>query len=240
MVKSPMAKTKSTNSAQNSTGRVRVVIENVKPEIDDGRFPIKRSVGETVVVEADVFVDGHDALACVLLYRLERTSSWTEVPMEFLQNDRWRAEFMVSELGRYRYCVQGWVDHFKTWQRDLRKRVEAQQDIATDLLIGADLVGQAAKRAAGQDAHTLKELTESLRQRRDLSSATHLAMVDDLAPLVARYSERRFAALYDRELGVVVDPIRARFSAWYEMFPRSCSAIPGQHGTFKDCETRLP
>jgi len=233
-----MAKPKLTNSAK-SAGRERVVIEDVKPQIDGGRFPIKRTVGEKVVVEADVFVDGHDALSCVLLFRHEKDPRWSEGPMEFLVNDRWRAEFAVAELGRYQYCVQGWVDPFKSWQRDLRKRVEAQQqDIATDLLIGAELVFQAASRAASQDAHRLKELAASLRTRRDFSGATHLAMVDDLAPLVSQYSERRFATL-SSELGVLVDPVKARFSAWYEMFPRSCSPAPGQHGTFKDCEARL-
>ncbi|MBI2949091.1 MAG: alpha-1,4-glucan--maltose-1-phosphate maltosyltransferase [Verrucomicrobia bacterium] len=236
-----MAKAKQTNKANRFAGRERVVIENVKPQIDEGRFPIKRTIGEKVLVEADVFVDGHDALSCVLLFRHEKNPQWSEVPMEFIGNDRWRAEFTVAELGRYHYALQGWVDHFKSWQRDLRKRVEAQQqDMATDLLVGAELVFQAAGRASGQDAHRLKELAASLRNRRDFSGTTHLAMVDDLAPLVVQYSERRFATLFDHELGVIVDPVKARFSAWYEMFPRSCSAPPGQHGTFKDCEARLP
>ncbi|MBI4660435.1 MAG: alpha-1,4-glucan--maltose-1-phosphate maltosyltransferase [Verrucomicrobia bacterium] len=235
-----MQTTKQNNSVKSLPGRERVVIENVKPEIDAGRFPIKRVVGEKVLVEADVFVDGHDALACVLQYRHENSSEWAELPLEFLVNDRWRAEFTVSELGVYQYRIQGWVDHFATWRRDLRKRVEAQQDIMTDLLIGAELIERAAERADGPDAESLRDLVHNLRRRRDFSATTHLAMVDDLAPLIARYSERRFATTYERALEVLVDPVKARFSAWYEMFPRSCSPVPGQHGTFRDCEARLP
>src|SRR4051794_8866966 len=115
------------------TGRQRVIIEGVEPEIDCGRFPIKRVVGETVVVEADAFTDGHDVLSCLLLHRPDRPGDrgrtrsalrWTEVPMEALPNDRWRGEFTVTQLGRWIYTVVAWVDPFKTWRRDLRKRVE--------------------------------------------------------------------------------------------------------------------
>jgi starch synthase (maltosyl-transferring) len=102
-------------------GRNRVIIEGVKPEIDSGRFPIKRTVGEKVVVEADIFTDSHDALSCILLHRKDGESRWQERPMEFLVNDRWRGEFAVTELGQYRYTVQAWVDHFKSWRQGLLK-----------------------------------------------------------------------------------------------------------------------
>src|SRR3954463_8861952 len=116
-------------------GRARVVIEGVKPEIDCGRFSIKRTVGDRVVVEADTFTDGHDLIACVLRYRKEG-GTWAEAPMEPLVNDRWRGAFTVSELGRYQYTVHAWVDHFRTWARDLRKRVDAGQDVSVELLVG--------------------------------------------------------------------------------------------------------
>jgi starch synthase (maltosyl-transferring) len=96
-------------------GRARVIIENVTPRVDDGAFPIKRIVGDTVTVEADVFTDGHDAISCVLLYKKQGDSEWTETPMEPLVNDRWRGEFQVHELGCYLYTVSAWVDRFKTW-----------------------------------------------------------------------------------------------------------------------------
>ena len=110
---------------QDEVNRSRAIIEGVKPEIDAGRFPIKRTVGEKVVVEADVFTDGHEAVSAALLYRKEDAPDWNEVPMEPLVNDRWRAEFALAELGRYRYTIQAWLDPFKFWARSLAKRVEA-------------------------------------------------------------------------------------------------------------------
>jgi starch synthase (maltosyl-transferring) len=223
-------------------GRERVVIEGVKPEIDGGRFPIKRTVGEKVIVEADIFAEGHDVLSGVLRYRHEADERWREVSLEFLANDRWRAEFVVVGIGRYRYTIEAWVDRFQTWRRDLARRVKAGQDVAVDLLIGAGLVEEASRRASGADAGTLRDQGAALRADRpsDPSGRIRLALADDLALLVARYPDRRFATTYGKELQVVVDRELARFSTWYEMFPRSCAPEPGVHGTFKDCEERLP
>ena len=111
-----------------SDGRRRVIIEGITPQVDCGRFPAKRTVGDQVRVEADVFTDGHDAIAASLLARREGSKEWTEIPMKPLVNDRWEAAFRVGELGRYGYKVQGWVDHFETWRRDLLKRIKAESD----------------------------------------------------------------------------------------------------------------
>jgi len=118
----------------------RVILESAAPEIDCGRFPIKRTVGEEVVVEVDAFTDGHDAIACALLYRAPGEAEWREVPMEPLGNDRWRARFTVDSMGRWRYTVEAWVDCFESWRRDLEKRLEAGQDLTVDLAIGAGLL----------------------------------------------------------------------------------------------------
>jgi starch synthase (maltosyl-transferring) len=222
---------------QPEEGRNRVIIEGVTPEIDAGRYPIKRIVGEQTVVEADILADGHDALSCALLYRKEGDAKWTEVPMEPLGDDRWRASFSVQELGRYRYTVSGWIDHFKTWSRDLGKRVEAGQDVSVDLLIGAELVEAARKRATLVHAGWLSTFAEALRAGG--VEGARQALSPELARLMSLCGERRFATTYDKELEVVVDRERARFGAWYELFPRSCSAVPGRHGTFKDLEERL-
>src|SRR5687768_5251468 len=104
-------------------GRARVVIAGVQPEIDSGRFPVKRTVGEKLVVEADIFADGHDALSAVVLYRAESELQWQEVPMRFLGNDRWDGGFRVTTLGTYVYTVQAWLDHFTSWREGLRKKV---------------------------------------------------------------------------------------------------------------------
>ncbi|WP_455370779.1 alpha-1,4-glucan--maltose-1-phosphate maltosyltransferase [Petrachloros mirabilis] len=222
-------------------GRQRVMIEGVAPEIDAGRFPIKRSVGEEVVVEADVFADGHDSLTALLRYRHEGSDQWMEQPMEFLGNDRWRATFSILELGSYRYTVTGWIDHFATWRRDLIKRRDAGQNLQIELLIGATFIEEASQRARNEDARTLAKAAQDLRSEKiPLPDRTEIALSDTLNVLVAKYPDRRFASTYDRELAVVADRVKARFSAWYEMFPRSSSGKPGSHGTFKDLEARLP
>ena len=221
-------------------GRQRVLIERVAPEVDCGRFPIKRIIGENVTVEADIFVDGQDVLSAVLLHRKENEPQWSEVPMEPLVNDRWRGSFAVTETGRYRYTIEAWVDRFKSWRRDLEKKVEAEQDISVELLIGAELLEDVVQRASGADVEGLKRCGETLRSKDDpLPDLIQFALSDDLALLVDKYPDRQLATTYPKELEVMVDRERAGFGAWYEMFPRSCAPEPGRHGTFKDCEAWL-
>jgi starch synthase (maltosyl-transferring) len=213
-------------------GRRRVAIEAVSPEVESGRFPAKRSLGEKVAIEADVFADGHDAVACVIRYRHQSEGGWTEVPMAPLGNDRWRAEVVPDRLGRYVYTVEGWVDRFQTWRLQLAKRVAAGQDVALELKVGAQLVEAGAKRAPAADAARLIKHAAAL-------SNGEASIGKDLAELMERYSDRSEAVTYPRELEMLVDPQRARFSAWYELFPRSAGEA-GRHGTFRDVEKRLP
>lgn len=221
-------------------GRRRVIIEGITPQVDGGRFPAKRTIGDTVRVEADIFTDGHDSVAAVLLFRPEKSQSWSERPMTALVNDRWFGEFPVTELGRYRYTIHAWIDHWETWRHDLEKRIKADQDTHLDYLIGAELISAAAERAKGADASWLREQMQFLRSdieprdRRD--RATDAALND----VMLRYPDRRFATEMEHELVIVVDPVRARFSSWYELFPRSTSPESGRHGTLKDCAARLP
>ena len=222
-------------------GRRRVIIEGVTPEIDGGDFPIKRVRGEQVIVEADAFGDGHDLLHCILLYRRQGVTEWTEVAMEALGNDRWRGSFIVPEIGGYRYTIMAWIDRFATWSRDLAKKVEAEQDVTVDLLSGAELVEQASKRASGGAVEQLRAWASTLREEdRGVPERVQLALTDALAAMMRTHADRSLATTYGKELSVVVDRERARFSTWYEMFPRSCATEPGRHGTFKDCEARLP
>src|SRR5215467_7227357 len=159
----------------------RVVIRGVEPEIECGRFPIKRAVGESVDVEADIFADGHDSISAVVRYRHEDDAPWLEVTMEPLGNDRWRASFRVDKLGQYIYTLSAWVDAFQTWYKDFLKRVAAQQNITIDLQIGASLLKLAALRADGPDARKLKELAGNLRAE---------AVDDRLAALASAYADR--------------------------------------------------
>ncbi|BFU93360.1 MAG: hypothetical protein NTNFB02_00820 [Nitrospira sp.] len=146
-------------------GRQRVVIEGVQPEIDGGIFPIKRTIGEEVVVEADAFADSHDALRILLCCRSETAQQWTEIPMTFLGNDRWRASFPVTKLGQWHYTITGWVDRFATWRRDLVKKVEAGQDLRVDLLVGATLIEEAAIRGTTKDRRILMKCGKDLRSK---------------------------------------------------------------------------
>ncbi len=227
----------------NDRGRQRVIIERVQPAIDTGRFPIKRTLGEEVVVQADIFADGHDLLKAVVRYRPVSTASWAEAPMLPLGNDRWQGHFLASQLGRYVYVIQAWVDHFASWHRALGQRLAAGQDVAVELLIGAACIEAASQRAPGAVATHLRQWASHIRRQSAAPEPEQVRrVVDDEALLrfMDIYAERRLATTSSHEFPVVVDREKARFSTWYEMFPRSCAASPGQHGTFKDCEDRLP
>ena len=220
-------------------GRSRVVIENIDPQVDCGEFPIKRVVGDTVTVEADVFADGHDAVASALQFRLDGEEDWSQIAMQPMVNDRWAAEFRVEQLGTYRYTVVGWIDHFTTWRRDLRKRIEAGQDVAMELLIGADLVRQAADRASDDDRRQLKGIEDQLRSERVRQQPTAVVDDEELVALMSQWSRPPAPETRGPDLLVTVERRRAAFSAWYEMFPRSAADEP-RHGTLKDVEARLP
>jgi starch synthase (maltosyl-transferring) len=218
-----------------SEGRQRVVIEGVSPEIDAGRFAIKRTAGETVNVQAVVFADGHDSVACEVLHKFGDGAEWRRVSMTPKGNDSWEASFPVSTLGRYFYTVRAWIDRFQTWRADLKKRLAAGQEVSVELLIGAQLIEQAAARAEGAEAEELRASAAALR-----AGDSAAADSDDLAAVIRGYPDLSTAAVYERELAVTVDPEKARFSTWYEIFPRSTAAEAGRHGTFADLEKRLP
>ena len=221
-------------------GRSRVIIENVTPEIDGGTFAAKRVCGERLIVEADIFADGHEMISGMLLFRREAEKKWHETALKLVVNDRWRADFRVDEIGRYRYTLAAWIDRFQSWRRDLQKRAEVDEHSELDILTGALIIEPAARRASASDKKKLLEAIELLRDE-DTSLSTKLttALSDDLLELVQRYPDRGGDTRYGKELAVVVDREKARFSAWYEMFPRSSAAEPGVHGTFKDCERLL-
>ncbi|MCG6860185.1 MAG: alpha-1,4-glucan--maltose-1-phosphate maltosyltransferase [Chromatiaceae bacterium] len=218
----------------------RVQISRVAPEIEGGRYPIKRVVDDIVDVAADIVVDGHNALAAVLLYKEETASKWSEVPMEHDINDRWRAQFKVIRIGRWQYTIEAWIDDFASWQRDLQKRVNAAQDVAVELLVGLSLVQKAAKSASGADKDVFSACIEAIGNKQNIAEAIRVSLSAELADLMRRHPDRQYASSYKETLHVVVDPKQAQFSAWYECFPRSCSRFPGEHGTFNDLIARLP
>jgi starch synthase (maltosyl-transferring) len=244
-----------------SSGRCRLIVEGVQPEVDAGRYPVKRVVGERVVVEADVFCDGHDAIAAVVRYRTaanpaaklpgtaaatntrsEQDSSgdWYEVSMMPLVNDRWRAEFTVDRIGTYYYTIVAWVDRFLTWRRELQKRLAANQVTPIDLAIGAELIQAASERADGEDRQRLADWTLRLRNEEALAHAQQCYEDVELQALMQRHGGRDCATTYECAVQVAVDRERARYSTWYELFPRSAAEEPGRHGTLKDVVDRLP
>ena len=216
---------------------VRIEIENVYPEIDAGRHPAKRVVGDTVEVWADLFRDGHDKLAAVLKYALE-AEDWREEPFSFHDNDRWVARFEPDRVGRWRYTIEAWTDRFQSWRDDVAKKREAGQDVDLELVEGGHLVEAAVAHAAKKDAAALRKLLEDFT-RADSTHRAELMLSAELQELMARADDRADRVRYVRDLELVVDRPEARFAAWYEMFPRSQGKAPGKSATFDDCIERL-
>jgi starch synthase (maltosyl-transferring) len=273
-------------------GRSRVIIENVKPAVDGGRFAAKRIVGDRVTVSADIFGDGHDHVSARLLFRELGQKNWQSVPMEPLGNDRWSAGFVTSKIGRYQYTLAAGVDHFDTWRSGFEKKLAAGQDMSVELLNGAALVKQAASWAKGKDADRLRTWARALRStpasaaeesipepasqpepatgsraagatvpakagkaaktvkpstpsdapplaNLTLADLLGLALDPQLAEVMARYPDIDLETRYERELEIIVDREKARFSTWYELFPRSTGPSADVHGTFRDVENHL-
>jgi starch synthase (maltosyl-transferring) len=222
--------------------RQRIIIEAVSPAVDGGRFPAKSTAGDVVNVEADIYADGHDALSARILYRRETEKEWTETPMRHLVNDRWRGGFITTETGNYIFTITAWIDRFQSWRQDLKKRRDAgQEDLDTNLITGARLITETSQRAVKSDLRTLAGYAETLKSGKlSQDKKFELALDREVQRLMAKYDERQYAVTYPEELAVLVERERSVYSTWYEMFPRSASPVPGKHGTFRDCEARLP
>ena len=221
--------------------RRRVVIENVEPEVDGGRFAVKRVAGDLVSVAADIFTDGHDELIARLHHRREDGREWQTIPMTLGYDDRWQASFEVPDVGAYTYRIEAWPDRFGTWLRDLKERIDAGQDVRVELAAGAELLREAAIRAVpSEDADRLEQRAAALEKGWAEELKVELVLDEALTELMARYSDDETKAVYDRAQRIAVERPRARFSTWYELFPRSTSAVPGKHGTFRSTMTWLP
>lgn len=223
-------------------GRSRVIIEGISPQIDGGRYPIKRVLGERVQVEADIFADGHDMISAALLYRFSGDAQWQEVEMTPLVNDRWQAEFPVERLGLYEYTVMAWIDHLKSWRRDIDKKFNANQDVSIDLLTGVQIAQAAIARSGGDDRAELEAWLAawSSPESGDSHARVTRALNGRMAARIHRYSDRDLATRCATTFRVVADPVIARTGAWYECFPRSCGSDGKRHGTFRDLEAQLP
>ncbi len=223
---------KTTQSVESAAGAFH--IEDVFPSIDGGRFPVKRIIGEPVEVWADIYRDGHEVIGAALVWRREVDREWRRETMTMDSNDRWSGTFVPDMPGRYVYAIEAWTDEFATWRHGFELKQKAGADQEVDAIEGAGLLGK-AQSGSPDAAALIRKYCEDYLQTGD--SAPLLA--SDLKTAMAE-SQLRPDLTRSQLFPFVADRPQARFSAWYEMVPRSQGKIPGQHGTFMDCIARLP
>jgi starch synthase (maltosyl-transferring) len=227
------------NAELHRDGLRRVLVESVAPQVDGGRYPAKAVIGDTIVVSCDLVADGHDVVTGALRYR-RLGGAWQTRPLVASGNDRFAASFVVDALGTWELTVEGWIDDAATWRQGIVKKLAAGQEIDNELAAGAQLFREIASRAAGTDAAILARAAESAADpERSPAERVAAATQDEALDAARRHPNRAHATAFERVLRLTVDPERARFSTWYEMFPRSAGA-PGAHGTLRDCAARLP
>ena len=217
----------------------RVVIDYVSPQINNGDVFIKRVINEIINVDAHVLVDGHDVVAASVLYKHENAKIWKEVRMQLIGNDEWKASFFVDKQGFFTYKIQGWVDHALNWQHGIDRKIDDGQHVNSELLEGAELLKPIIKKANKEEKAYLETLVDWFQSEKNYDKAIKEAVSDDLHEIFVKYP-KKFHVATSKDFKVFVDRKKARFSTWYEFFPRSASETPGQHGTFKDCERLLP
>ena len=224
-------------------GKERVIIENVRPKVNCGKFPVKRVVNDKVRVKADIFCDGHDELTAEILYRRESEKNWSTVPMEHDVNDLWEGFFVIVAREDYVYTIRAWIDRFKSWYRDIQKRIEADTDYETDLLTGAELIGEVLE----SDQVLISDDRDFLNNVRETFSSAVLSKIEKTESILSgqlflvmqNYPIRKSVTQYELELKVRVDRPKAGFSAWYEMFPRSAKNDSLEYATFQDVIQQL-
>lgn len=217
----------------------RVVIDHIRPQLDCGKFFIKRVAGERVLVSADILPDGHDLMQAEVLYKHQSDKKWEGAQMGPLQNDRWEASFTVSRQGFYQYKVRAWVDYALNWQHGIEAKIEDGQHVRSELLDGIQYLRYVVRKVTGSDKDYIKRLTEAFSNEQDYKMSVVEAVSERLHGIFLKHPQRLLTNS-SKILEVYVDRKQANFSTWYEFFPRSASPKPGKHGTFRDCERLLP
>ncbi|MEO8905457.1 MAG: alpha-1,4-glucan--maltose-1-phosphate maltosyltransferase [Polyangiaceae bacterium] len=220
----------------------QLVIENVSPQLDSGRYPIKRVIGSVIEVSADIFKDGHDLIAARILYRRSGEATSRVAPFSYrFDSDRWHGSFKADQIGLWQYDVEAWPDRFGTWRSDLGKRLNAGQDVRPELLEGASLLARMAEKLSGPAQRLVSEAGKRLATTTlALDERLKIAFAEDVFELVRAPLLGDEASRLNRPLELYVDRAEASFSAWYELFPRSQGTDPKKHGTFADTTKRLP
>ena len=217
-------------------GKKRVIITNVSPTVEGGKYPAKTVIDETMIITADVFGDGHDEVAASAFLRDVKTGNIVELPMDFVINDHWATEYTFTNTGTYEFWINGWEDHYSTWKHGLKKKYDAGQDIALELRIGADLLLAAAEVLKEESAL----LKNAASQMVDTEDGLVIAFDTTLAAAMFKYHPEDTVTTFHQVYQIIVERKKTAFSSWYELFPRSASAEPGKHGTFKDVMKLLP
>jgi starch synthase (maltosyl-transferring) len=223
-----------------NTGRKRVFINNILPSVDNGLYPAKTIINQPTLLSADIFADGHDELkACIQIKHVDQ-KTWQDYPMQFFENDRWQYMFTPERLGVYQFKVQGWLDHFATWQRNINKKYAAGQDIAIELKIGIQLAEETIARSKGKEITAIKDWTSQVANAGDDAAAMNIVLDHSLDSLLFKNRDKSTVTIHPTTYILQVDRQKAKFSTWYEMFPRSASQTEGQHGTFNDVKALIP
>lgn len=221
-------------------GQARAIIDNLGPQLDGGRFAVKRAAGDALDVWADLLVDGHDKVNAALLFRKQGAKSWEEVPMRPQAGERWVGSFSIDKPGFYEYAVQAWVDHYASWNYDTRRKIEGWQRVGVELLMGAEYMDEIAARiTAKKEKAEVERWANILRDENHYEQAVAMVLDGTFLPTFQKYPSKQHAAL-SKVLPLWIDREKAVFSAWYELFPRSTASKPGQHGTFRDTIKLLP
>ena len=216
-------------------------IECVTPELDGGRYPVKRILGDSVSVGADIIKEGHDEISARVLVKGPGEDEWAGTPMQYdFDTDRWYGAFTVDRVGRWCFTIEARTDRFSTWRSELKKKIAAGIDVSAELIEGADLARTASRGTrSGATRASLLMTAKVLEDRRtSVEKRVHRALDEEFLALMQEYTRPSDLTRFRRELTVTVDRPGARFAAWYELFPRSCGAE--QHGTFADAAKELP
>lgn len=216
------------------SGKKRVLIENVQPQVDGGLYPAKRTIGERVDVTAAIFGDGHDHIRGEVLFKKQGSKQWSRVELAPTYNDEWQASFYVPEKGNYVFTVQAWIDHFETWYDGFKKKALAKVDVTVELAEGVLLL-----KRLGETNSALASVARKLEDKNQGNAITFV-LSDEFAKIVHENPLRDNETQYEQEFIVQVEHRKANFSAWYEFFPRSSSLESGRAGNFNDCIKLLP
>ena len=218
-----------------------VVIENLQPQIEGGRYPVKRIPGENVIVSADIFMEGHDIVRAILKWRVAGEKKWNEAPMSHLGQDRWEGSFPAGPVGFTEFTIEAWKDAFASWLEEIEKKSKGGvSSLPSETLEGAALVREAAVRAgksvqSKELARFADEIASSANPAELLTNASEAK----LSLLMEKWPDRSLSATYEPFQKIRVDRPRAAFAAWYEFFPRSSEGFGDRGSTFRQCLERV-